>query len=431
MKTRIVILTIILAAGIASIVSAAPVESFTVNGLKVVFARNTSTEIVAVNMYFRGGTAVLDPRLAGIETMALAVATEASKNYPKDRLHAALERMDSRLGSNATSDYSSVTLQCVRKNLAESWKIFTDVLMNPAFEAADVELQRNRTLSAIKQSHDNPDQYLQDLATRAFYSRQPYETAVQGTETTVGKFTPAELRSYLKGRLTSSNLLLVVVGNLTKEELESMVKASFGSIPAGAYTGAIPPAVRHEQPSMKIVRKDLPTNYITGLFPVPMLGTPDGYAMRIAISILGHRLFEEVRTKRSLSYAPAAYLGPNFSNYGAIYVTAVSPDTTIKVMLHELRRLQDEPVPAKELRDMMNQFLTGYYLNMETNASRAETLARYELVGAGYEEAAKFMDRVKAVTAESIQGVCRASMHNLQYVLIGNPVMLQIGALMY
>ncbi len=431
MRTRIVILVITLAAGIASLASASPVESFTVNGLKVIFAPSTTTDIIAVNMYFRGGATVLDPRLAGIESFALSVATEASKNYPKERLHAALDRMDSRIGSAAMTDFSSVTLQCVKRNFAESWKIFADVLLNPAFEPSDVELLRGRVLSAIKQTKDNPDQYLQELAGREFYAGHPYETSITGTEETIARFTAPELRDYLKGRLTTSNMLLVVVGNLTRTELESVVKSAFGTLPVGTYTGSIPPPVQHDQPSMKIVRKELPTNYIAGLFPVPAMGTTDGYAVRIAISVLGQRLFEEVRTKRGLSYAPAAYLGGNFSNYGLIYVTAVSPDTTIKVMLHEVQRLQDELISPKELRDKMNQFLTGYYLGVETNASRADLLARYELIGKGFEQADKFLERMRAITPDAIQKVCRASIHNLQYVLIGNPAALQIGAFMY
>lgn len=431
MRTRLVIIAIVLAAGIASLAIASQPESFTINSLKVIFARNTATDIVSVQMYFRGGVTVLDPRQAGIEELALSVATQASKNYPKDRLHAALERMDTRLGSTATKDYSSVTLQCVKQNLAESWKIFTDVLLNPAFNPADVELERNRTLAAIRQANDNPDAYLNDLATVAFYTQHPYQTEVHGTMETVTRFAPEELRSYLRSRCSSSQMLLVVVGNLTRPELETLVKESFSTLPPGTSADMTAPPVQHSQPSLKIVKRDLPTNYISGLFPVPAMGTPEWYPMRMGISRLAQRLFEEVRTKRGLSYAPAAYFGPNFSNYGAIYVTAVSPDTTIKVMLAEVKRLQDEPVPEKELRDLGNQFLTGYYLNMETNASQADLLARYELIGRGYQDAGKLMDRVKAVTPEAIKKVCGEYMHNLQYVLIGNPATLQIGAFMY
>ena len=70
-------------------------------------------------------------------------------------------------------------------------------------------------------------------------------------------------------------------------------------------------------------------------------------------------------------------------------------------------------------------------MNVETNASQADLLARFELIGHGYEEAGKLMEGIKAVTPEAVQKVCKEYIHNLQYVLIGNPATLQIGAFMY
>jgi zinc protease len=429
MKTRLIILAILLTTGIALRVHAA--ESFTVNGLKVILNRSTATDIVAVNLYFRGGVAVLQAKEAGIEAMALAVARQASKNYPKNKLNAALERMDTRLAPMTTIDYSAMTMQCVKQNLAESWKIFTDVLRNPSCEPSDVELIRGRILSGIRQAKDDPDQYLQRLAMQEFFRNHPYAMEVQGTEETVTGFTPGDLREYLRRRLTKPQVVLVVSGNVDRNALEGMVRISFGDLNAGSFTTKVPAGVRHPAPSMKIVKRELPTNYIVGYFPAPAFGTDDFYAFRLATSVLHNRLFQEVRTKRSLSYAPAAGLAADIANHGTLYVTTVSPDTTIAVMLHELRRMQDELVSPKEVRDQANQLLTGYYLTVETNASQAELLARFELGGRGYEQAARMKERIQKVTPEDIQKVCKEYMHNLQYVLIGNPPSLQIDTFMY
>ena len=153
--------------------------------------------------------------------------------------------------------------------------------------------------------------------------------------------------------------------------------------------------------------------------------------MPIAGSILADRVFEEVRTKRGLSYAPSAGIGGLFDNFGLLYVTAVKPETTITVMLNEVKKLQDEPVDAKTLNDKKNVYLTRYYLNTETNQSQADLLARYELSGKGFEEGMKFLENVRKVTPEAIQNVSKASMHNFQFVLLGKPETLQVKAFMY
>ena len=96
-----------------------------------------------------------------------------------------------------------------------------------------------------------------------------------------------------------------------------------------------------EAPSIKVVRRELPTNYITGCFPAPRFGSEDSYPMSLAVSILRDRLFKEVRTKRSLSYAPAAGLGQLFTNWGRIYVTFVDVKVNaVEVLKRQLRRAE-------------------------------------------------------------------------------------------
>ena len=431
MKTRILTILVMSAMCWVQTRPASPSESFTVNGLKVIFVANKSTDIIAANMYLRGGSATLDMRQAGIEGLALQVAILATKNFPKDKLNAELERMDTRMFAWAGRDYSSISLQCVQQNFARSWKIFTDVLLNPSFDSVDVELEREKALSAIRQSKDTPDQYLSSLAMEAYFVDHPYSSDPSGTETTIRSFTSRDLQSFMRGKVATSGMLLVVVGNTTREELEKMVNESFGKIPPGTYHASLPPAVGFQTPSLKVVHRELPTNYITGYYPAPQYGTDESYAMILAESILRYRLFEEVRTKRSLSYAPAAGLGQVFSNYGMIYVTAVQPETTVTVMLNEVKKLQNEPVSEKALNDQRNVYLTGYYLNTETNGSQADFLARYELSGAGYQKAEKYLESIRNVTPEAIQKVCQKYMHNLQFVLLGNPGELKLAPFTY
>ena len=424
-------LSVFLAVVMSTVMLASEPESFTVNGLKVIFKQNTSNDIVSARMFFRGGVSVLTSQQAGIENLALDVATKASEHYPKDKLSGTLEKMDSHVSSSSGIDYSSVNLLCVKQYFVASWDVFADVLLHPAMDKEDVDLERNKTLASINQMKDNPDAYLSDLARRAFYTDHPYQTEVDGTVETVSSFTPEQLKAYMMSRMTSSQLLLVVVGNTTRQELEKMVSSSFGSLPVGSFTAPDLPMEEHQAPSMKIVQRTLPTNYIAGYFPAPSMGMPDYYAMTIAGSILRDRLFEEVRTKRGLSYAPSGGVSNSFSNHGNIYVTAVQPDTTIEVMIGELRKIKSEKVSEEDLRDKINDFITRFYYRIETSQSQAGFLAEYELSGAGYQQADKFIDNMKKVTPDDILNACKKYIKNIQFVLIGNPESLHVRDFMF
>jgi zinc protease len=110
-----------------------------------------------------------------------------------------------------------------------------------------------------------------------------------------------------------------------------------------------------------------------------------------------------------------------FANCANLYVTAVEPDTTIKVMLAEVERIQSQPVSAKEMRDKIIVFLTGYYLQNETNASQAAFLARYELAGLGWRQSEKFVESMIKVTPEQVRQVAQKYIKNIQFAVIGDP----------
>lgn len=426
-KTLVLVLSLIL----TSLVIAQDVQSFNVNGLKVIFKQNTANDIIAVNLYYKGGVTKLNADQAGIESLTLVVGLKASKNYPKDKLNAELERMNTIINTNSNLDYSYINLLCVKQNFKRSWDIFSDVILNPLFDEQDLNLEREKLISAVKQVNDNPDAYLQKIVNNEFYVDHPYSVEVNGTEETLSSFTTEDLKTYYSGLLSTSGLLLVVVGNTDRSELESMVRESFGNLPKGSFVPQMPPMVVTKEPSIKVVYRELPTNYIQGSYSAPERGTKEGYTMLIANSILRDRVWEEVRTKRSLSYAPSARYRANFSNLGAIYVTAVDPDTTIKVMINEIDRLKNEPISDKELKNKVRQFITFYYLQNETNQAQANALAFYELAGIGYKGVGEFLKQVNKVNSKDIQDVAQKYMKNLQFVLIGNPDKLEIKNFMY
>ncbi len=431
MKQTTKILVILIAIGFVSFLSAQDVQSFKVNGLQVIFKQNTSNDIISANLYYKGGVTNLTQDKAGLEALTLIVSTKASNNYPKDNLNAALESMNTVINTNSNFDFSRISLLCVKQNFAKSWEIFSDIVVNPSFTEEDLVLEREKLINNVKQVDDNPDAYLRKIVNNEFYVDHPYSIEVNGTENTLSSFTTRDLREYHSELMNTSRLLLVVVGNTTKSELESIVKNSFNSLPTGDYTASVPPGIENSEPTIKIVKRELPTNYIQGTYSAPARGTKEGYTMLIANSILRDRVWEEVRTKRSLSYAPSTRYVNNFSNYAAIYVTAVDPDTTIEVMINELQKLKDELIPEKDLSNKIRQFLTFYYLGEETNQSQANSLAFYELAGIGYEERANFIKHVNKVSSVDIQNAAQKYMKNLQFVLIGNPETLDVNTYMY
>jgi predicted Zn-dependent peptidase len=400
---------------------AALVSEFDVNGLKVLLKRREGSLTVAAGLFIRGGAENISAQNAGIETLMLSSATEASVNFPRERMRIELSRMGTVIGSSSNNDYSVLSLATTRMYFDRSWQIFTDVALRPSFTKEDVALVQQRQIVSLSDDTDNPDVYLQKLQERVAYAGHPYLNNTNGTPETVSKLTPEDLRRYHTKLMETSRLLLVIVGDLNPGEVRDMVTASFGKLPRGNYKPDVVPQLVFDKSSVEVTPRDLPTNYIQGLFTAPSLTSPDIYAMRVASSLLRDRVFEEVRVKRNLSYAPDAFLRTQAANVGGLYVTAVDANQSIQVMLSEIARLQNEAVSNDDIRAVIAQYLTTYYLGQETNAAQAGELAQYELIGGGWRNSVDFLERLSAVTPADIQRVAQKYMRNIRFVVLGDP----------
>lgn len=400
---------------------AALVTEFDVNGMKVLVKRRPASATVAAGLFYRGGAKNLTSQNAGIETMMLSVSSEASSKYPRDVMRRELASTGSSIGSSANPDYSVLALASTREAFDRTWDVFTDVALNPSFTQSDVDLTRQKILTALNSQEDDPDSYLQELVNKTVNAGTPYANDPDGSVANISKFTADDLRRYHSQLMQTSRLLLVIVGDIDPETVRQKVAASFGKLPRGEVKDVASTAMDFSKATIDVTTRNLPTNYIEGVFASPSLKDPDYAAMRVAVTALRDRVFEEVRVKRNLSYAPNADIGNLAANTGNIYVTAVDANQSVKLMLQEIENLKSTALPDRELSGIAGQFLTTYFLGTETNAAQVGELARYELIGGGWRNYFQYLNRIREVKPVDVQDVAKKYMRNIRFVIVGNP----------
>lgn len=403
-----------------SAAKAASVTEFDVNGLKVIFKRRSSSPTVSAGLFVRGGVRGQTAENAGIEGLTLSAATEAGRKYPREALRKELSHTGTIIGSSSAPDFSVVSLATTSENFDRSWDVFTDIILHPAFAQDDVDRVRNAALAGLRDATSSPDGALRDLEDKIVNAGHPYANDPDGTIATISRLTADDLRAYHKNLLQTSRLLLVVVGDIRLDDLKKAVTSAFSGLPRGTYKETPISPLSFAQPSLDITQRELSTNYIKGVFAAPSLSSPDYYAMRVAIAILKGRVYEEVRTKRNLSYAPDADMDMRAANSAFIYVTAVDANQAVRVMLDEVEKMRTQEIDEDEFTNVPGYFLTMYYLDQETNAAQAGELARYELIGGGWRNAEKFLDGVRSVKPADVLAVAAKYMKNIRFVVIGN-----------
>ena len=393
---------------------------FNVNGLTVILRRNSANEVVVANLYLLGGARQLTAHTAGIEAMVLAASERGTKRFPGAAVRQRTARLGSTIGIEANDDWSAIGLHAIRSTFDSTWAIFADRVMAPTLDPAEVAIVRDQFLSVARERNTQPDDAATELADSLLYINHPNALSATGTPESIEALTATQLKQYQAQQFVTSRMLLVVVGNVDRAQVEQLVRATLATLPRGTYTWSPPPAVSTTGRALAIDNRALPTNYLLGYTPGPAATDPDYMALRVATAVLSGRLFTEVRSRRNLSYAVEAPFLERANAVGGLYVTTVDPNQVLRIMRQELTTLQTESVDPAGLKRLEQQFITEYYLKNETNADQANVLARAELYQGDFRSADRFMDGLRHVTPEDVRRVARKYLKDFRFAYVGD-----------
>ncbi len=423
----------------AAPVVAAPVDPATVtdgdvtvayaNGVEILVKRIPGAELASLQLYIRGGARGWTAADAGIERLALTVATSGgTEALDKDAFARRLAALGSDVGSDSRYDFSSIDAKSLGARWDETFALLADTFLHPALPAPELTIARQRLLTTLHHEQESPDALLGLRVHEVFFQGHPFANRTVGTLASVEKIDLNAVRAHLARLRETSRLLFVTAGDVDPAHVVAEVRRTLGALPRGDYHAAPFATVSFAQPTLAVTEKKLATNYIQGVFPAPGWSAPDNPAAQVAMSLLRYRFFEEVRTKRNLSYAPGAGIGASTSvPMGYLYVTAVDPNTTLKVMLDEVHRLQAEPISASELAGTKATFLTRYLMSNESTDGQASMLAEAELLGGDWKLARTLPERIRAVTAAGVQTYAQRYLGRLQMVVLGDPAKVDKG----
>lgn len=403
-------------------VAKAQTTEMDINGLRVIFKHSDKYTVSAV-MFYRGGTANYSQDKQGIEALALAATSECgTKKLDKDQFKDIADKYSISIGGGTSFDYGYVNLSCVKTYFNQGWDLFSQAILMPAFEEKELGLLQQKLKSNLQQEEGDPDTKLMLMARENAFPNSRNDYRPQGLPSTMGNFQQAEVKDYYYNTLLNkSRMLLVIVGSLDANALKQQLTATLGNLPQATVAALPKPAATSfNANNLKVENRSLATNYIVGVMGAPAIDNHKEYnAYRLAVDILSDKLFEEVRTKRNLSYAPYSFVSGNFAPYTGIYVTTTKPAEAVTVMTNEVKRLRNNGFTETELRDAKNGFATSYYMKNESNSAIAFALGTAEIKGSWKIEE-NLLNEINSLKLQDIQQAFNSYADGIRWNYLGD-----------
>src|SRR5581483_3685392 len=326
--------------------------------------------------------------------------------------------MGARMTSEFNYDYSCVGIQAPRGVFVEAARVLAECLKEPDLAAATLDQRRAEAIQCLKREKESPDALLRKMANQVFYAGNACENRPEGTPENLEKFDADGCRDALAQAMVANRVVLVFVTPYETDEVRKLAQASFGFIKEGGATKPYPgPA--HPTERQAFEKRQTPTTYIRGQFAMPGPSEPGFAAARVLMTVLSQHLWEEIRTKRALSYAPNAGLAQTRVNFGIVYATAKDATKTLEVMNAEIAKLKEELIPASDIKNIVNGDITGKAMRSEGAMGHANALGRAELLSGGWRRFYDESEDLAKVTPEQVREAARKFLVRPHWAFVG------------
>jgi zinc protease len=412
------------------------------NGLKIVFAERHNIPVIQFTLLLDAGSASDPFGLPGTAKLAMDMLNEGTKARTSLEISEELALLGASLGTGSDLDTSSVSLNTLKDRLDAALDIYADVILNPTFPEADFKRLQKQRLAGIQREKAEPSAMgLRVLPQLLYGTNHAYGTPFtgSGTEASVAKLTPADMKKFHTTWFKPNNATLVVVGDTTLAEIKPKLERLF----QGWTPGDVPPknlaaVARATQPSVYLI--DRPGSLQSVIFAgnaAPPKSNPDEIAIELANKILGgdftSRINMNLREDKHWSYGARSIIPDARGPRPFLVMAPVQGDKT-KEALVELDKELRGILGAKPITDAeFNKVVTSQTLKL---AGTWETMGR---VAGGLGEIVRFglpddyfqtyAEKVKAATRDGLVAAAQkvVAPDALVWVVVGDRAKIEAG----
>ncbi len=332
------------------------------NGLKVILAERPGAGLVDMWMATDAGSAADQFVEPGTAKLTSALLVDGTQTRTALQINDQTALLGAELGSYAELDYSYVRLSALKSKLDPSLDLFTDVLLNPSFPAADFKREQKLQLDAIEQEQNQPILMAVRVLPGLLYGpghAYGHPLTGSGTAASVEKITRDDLIKFHRVWFRPNNSTLIVVGDTTLGEVMPKLEKAFAAWKSGDVPKKNLATVALPSKSVVYII-DKPGAGQSVIFAADLAGPPDAatqipiVAMNDAIGgTFGARLNMNIREDKHWSYGVQSILLGTDAQRPFIVVAPVQTDKTKESIIEvnkELRAfLTNRPVTSDEL----------------------------------------------------------------------------------
>ncbi len=397
------------------------------NGITVLARENWAAPSVVVEGYLQVGNLDEPEALLGLSSFTTAMLSRGTRNRSFSEINEIIEGVGASIGFGTDRYTSNFSTKSLVEDLDLVLGVLADELQAPAFLPEYIDRVRGLRMTALAERENSTRQMAGRTFRELMYGDHLLGRDLLGTRESLQAINREALFRFYETYYAPQRMVVAVVGALPAEEAVRKIEAAFGdwaSVRPERVT--LPPWNGLQDIRQRRVRMaDKSQSDIVLGWPAMRRLDPDFDAARLANAVLGvfgmmGRLGANVRERQGMAYYAYSRLGADRDPGTWTVIAGVNPanvERALAAMQDEVKRLQDEPVPAEELADNKRYLVGSLPLQLETNDGVASLMVDLEWHELGLDYLARYPAIIEGLTAEQVQAAAQKYLRPDAYVL--------------
>ena len=377
------------------------------NGAKLLLQPNQQLPNLHLRLAFAGGPMFEPAGRRGLTALMATLLTKDTSRRSAEEVARAIEEVGGSFSDYSGNNSFGLAAEVLPGDAGLALELIADAVLRPAFQPARLEVERESSLAALKESLDDVVTVGRKKLREKFYGAHPFAIESGGDEAGLKALQVADLCA-LHGRLAvSGNAVLAVAGDFEVKKFVPKLKAFLAALPKGS--------VPRLNAGLRVKAGDFTETQprqqaiVFQAFPGPGLLAPDYTASEVMdelFSGMSSHLFERVREQKSLAYFVRSSRIVGLESGMFYFYAGTSPQRYEEVIAElnlEIARVQAGGVAAEELHRCQVRLKAGKRMGLQTNSARAMQAALNAIYGLPVNDWRTYDARVGAVSLNAVR----------------------------
>ena len=393
------------------------------NGMRVVVAERRALPIVHARVIIDAGAVHEPAEKSGLAVLTGALLIEGGAGGMSSAVLAQrIEAIGAQIASSASYSLASVNVTSLTSVFPEAMDLASMAVRAPMFDDREVGRVRAQAVTGYEQAMSSAEGVADRTFSRAIYEASaPYSRNPSGTATTLAAITRDDVTGWHSRMFSPANTTLLFVGDISFDDAVAIARHRFGDWSVPSTGATLPPNPTRAGSGTRVILVDRPGSVQSAIYVgVPGIATPDAdfFRMTVLNRVLGggftSRINTNLRERRGFTYGANTILAA-LQNAGTFYaassVRTSATDSALAEVMHEFRRIVEEPVPAAELQASLNNLVASFPASVQSVQELAGRLQTVLIYGMPMDYYDTYRERLSAVTAADLSTIARAKLN--------------------